>query len=159
MLERPFETLTVLLAVLAGLLVLLGVAIHALERRAADRAGRPGAGLEAGAERAGRPARHPHLSRQELERLWAWRSRARLMAGEPLAGPGWWGQVRHAWREGYSGWVIACLVGSFSMATHFGAWWLIAGGGWAGAVLVTLFSTFVMVSTCAWIGLGLLRGR
>src|SRR5919205_1232619 len=47
-------------------------------------------------------------------------------------------------REGYAGWIIAALVGAFSMATHFGAYWLIAGGGWLGAALVTLCSTVVM---------------
>ena len=67
--------------------------------------------------------------------------------------------LRHAWREGYGGWIIACLAGSFSMATHFGAWWLIAGGGWLGAAVVTLGSTALMVLACAWVGLGLLNGR
>jgi len=156
-LERPVETLTAILAVLAVLIVLLGIAIHALERRAPaveeHPAGSPAAALTM------RPARHDHLTRQELARLSAYRARARLMVGEPLVAPGWRAEVRHAWREGYAGWVIACLVGSFSMATHFGAWWLISGHGWAGAIVVTLLCTVVMVSTCAWIGLGLIKGR
>ena len=157
MLERPFETLTIALAGLAVLIVLLGIVVHALERRSAP-IPQP-LGEDAPADLLVRPARHDHLTRQELDRLSAYRARARLMVGEPLVAPGWWAEVRHAWREGYAGWVIACLLGSFSMATHFGAWWLIAGRGWAGAIVVTLLSTVVMVSTCAWIGLGLIKGR
>ncbi len=81
------------------------------------------------------------------------------MAGEPLETPGWWRKLRFAWREGYSGWVIASVAGAFSMATHFGAYWLITGGGWPGAIAITLLSTLVMVGACAWIGLGLITSR
>ena len=136
---------------LVALLGALGVAVHLSERAPGDRPRTAAA--------APRPARHRHLTAGELARLSAISARARLMEGEPLGAPGWRAQVRHAWRSGYSGWILACLAGAFSMGTHFGVWWLAAGGGMLGAVAVTLVSTGLMVMTCAWIGLGLLAGR
>lgn len=68
----------------------------------------------------------------------------------------WWRKVQLIWRGGHSGWIIAALVGAFSMATHFGAFWLITGGGWLGATVITVLSTAVMVGACAWVMLGLL---
>jgi hypothetical protein len=153
---NSLETVTLVVVVAGALLALLGIAIHALERTPDGSGGpRDPGGPHSGA----RPARHAHLNAAELARLSAFRSRARMMAGEPLVRPGLRAQLRHAWREGYAGWILACLAGSFSMATHFGAWWLIAGGGWLGAAVVTLGSTALMLWTCAWIGLGLLNGR
>lgn len=149
---NPLQT-ALLVVVCAGiLLVLLGVLIHVSERRSAP-------ALDSATSAPERRARHAHLSYAELARLSAYRSRARMMAGEPLIAPGLRAQLRHAWREGYAGWILACLAGSFSMATHFGAWWLISGGGWLGASVVTLGSTAIMLCACAWIGLGLLNGR
>ena len=152
LLETPLHAALAALAAVCVALAGLGAAIYAVERG------------EAAAPRAtpapqGRPARHAHLSAAELARLNAFRPRARFMAGEPLERASWRRQVKLAWREGYGGWVIACLLGSFSMATHFGAYWLIAGGGWLGAIAVTLGSTAVMVAACAWVGLGLISGR
>lgn len=149
---NPLETAVLIVACAGIALVLLGIAIHVSERRTAPPP-------DAAAREPERRARHAHLSYAELARLSAFRSRARMMAGEPLVAPGLRAQLRHAWREGYAGWILACLAGSFSMATHFGAWWLISGGGWLGAIVVTLGSTAVMLWTCAWIGLGLLNGR
>ena len=149
----PFEGWAVVGLTLAALLALLGVAVHVAERSATHP---PVARPEATPSR---PARHRHLSAVELARLSAVRSRARLMEQETLSPPGWVAQVRHAWRGGYSGWILACLAGAFSMATHFGVWWLAAGGGMLGAVAVTLLCTVVMVVACAWIGLGLIAGR
>ena len=97
------------------------------------------------------------LTPEELARLEALRARAGLLADEPLGRPSWWRTLRSLWREGYAGWIIAALGGAFSMATHFGAFWLIAGGGWLGAILITLLATALMVAACVWIGLGLLR--
>ena len=151
--------LAAVLAACAGAgvaLVALGVAIHAVERRGTS-AGRDPSLSQA--PHAGRRARHEYLSAKELSRLSSFRPRARLMAGEPLGGAGWWQEVRMAWSEGYAGWVIACLLGSFSMATHFGAYWMISGGGWLGAIAITLLSTGLMVTACAWVGLGLISGR
>lgn len=142
--------------VLAALLAALGIAVHLTERAPRTR---QAAALAPGAVAVSRPARHRHLNTQELTRLSAFRARARLMAGEPLRAPGWVGTVRYAWQQGYSGWIVACLAGSFSMATHFGVWWFAAGGAWLGAILVTLLCTVVMVAACAWIGLGLVAGR
>ncbi|MBI3972813.1 MAG: hypothetical protein HY332_16170 [Chloroflexi bacterium] len=68
---------------------------------------------------------------------------------------GWLGRVRFLWRRGYRGWLLASLIGAFSMATHFGAFWLIADGGWLGAAVVTLGSTVLMVAVCFWILEGL----
>ncbi len=102
------------------------------------------------------PANAGGLSAEELARLNAFRATARYMAGESLEPVTWWRKVRHAWRDGYAGWIVASLVGAFSMATHFGAYWLISGGGWLGAAAVTLLSTAAMVGVCAWIGLGLI---
>lgn len=136
---------------LVALLGALGVAVHLTERAPGDR--------PRGAAPVPRPARHRHLTAGELARLSAISARARLMEGEPLSSPGWRAQVRHAWRNGYSGWILACLAGAFSMGTHFGVWWLAAGGGMLGAAAVTLLSAGVMVLACAWIGLGLLTGR
>jgi hypothetical protein len=45
------------------------------------------------------------------------------------------------------------------MATHFGLLWLVSGGGWAGAALVTLASTVAMVAVCVWLLLGLNPSR
>src|SRR5579883_3295942 len=87
------------------------------------------------------------LTPQELSRLAALRNQMRL-AEERLTPPSWLDRLRFLWREGYSGWIIASLVGAFSMATHFGAFWLIAGGGWLGATLITLGSTVLMVAAC-----------
>jgi hypothetical protein len=154
---NPLQTATLLVVGAGAALALLGVAIHLMERRAAP-AGRAQRLSSAGPS-GPRPARHAHLSYAELARLAAFRARAHLITGEPLVAPGLRAQLRHAWREGYAGWILACLAGAFSMATHFGAWWLISGGGWLGATLVTLGSTAVMLWTCAWIGLGLLNGR
>ena len=156
----PFESLALPAVALVTLLIALGVAVHLAERGP----GQPppaSAGPESGAEQARgvRPARHEHLSAAELARLSAIRSRARLMEEAPLTTPSWLAQLRHAWRGGYSGWILACLAGAFSMATHFGVWWLAAGGGMAGAVVVTLLCTALMVLACAWIGLGLIAGR
>jgi hypothetical protein len=109
------------------------------------------------AERSG--ARAGDLSPAEAHRLEAFRPRARLMAGEPLGRIGWIARLRRLWREGYAGWIIASLAGAFSMATHFGAYWLIAGGGWLGAALITLGSTLVMVALCFWVVLGLAETR
>lgn len=96
------------------------------------------------------------LSAEEVARLNAFRATARYMAGESMESVTWWRKVRHAWRDGYAGWIVASLVGAFSMATHFGAYWLISGGGWLGAAAVTVLSTAAMVGVCAWIGLGLI---
>ena len=68
-------------------------------------------------------------------------------------------RLRRLWREGYAGWIIASLAGAFSMATHFGAYWLIAGGGWLGAAAITVGSTVVMVAICFWVVLGLAESR
>jgi hypothetical protein len=93
-------------------------------------------------------------------RLAAFRQRARLMAGEPLERrDGWWHKLALLWRDGYSGWIIAALAGAFSMATHFGMWWLVAGGGWLGAALITLGSTVAMVAVGIWLMLGLIATR
>jgi hypothetical protein len=150
----------VFIAVLAlvALLGVLGVAVHVAER-SPQRAGGGSSVRPPAPPSARRPAQHRHLSAGDLSRLSAFRARARLLEGEPLHAPGWAAQLRRAWRQGYSGWIVACLAGAFSMATHFGVWWLAAGGGWPGAVLITFVSTAVMVSACAWIGLGLIAGR
>ena len=148
----PFESLALPAVALVGLLIALGVVVHVSERGTRDPA-------RSGPIGAPRPARHRYLSAPELARLSAIRSRARLMEEAPLSSPGWWAQLRHAWRGGYSGWILACLAGAFSMATHFGVWWLAAGGGMLGAVAVTLVCTALMVTACAWIGLGLIAGR
>jgi hypothetical protein len=71
------------------------------------------------------------------------------------AGLAWWGKLRVLWRRGYAGLIVAVLIGAFSMATHFGAFWLIAGGGWPGAIAVTLLSTLLVVAVCIWIAAGL----
>lgn len=97
-----------------------------------------------------------HLSAAERARLNAFRPRARLMAGEPTGLRAWWRKMQLVWRGGHAGWIIATLVGAFSMATHFGAFWLITGGGWLGATVITLLSTAGMVAACAWVMLGLL---
>ena len=139
--------------VLVVLLSTLGVLVHVAERA-------PGRAAQSRApDREPRPVRDRHLTALDVARLTAFRARARVLEGEPLRGQGWIGGLRRAWRRGYSGWILACLAGAFSMATHFGVWWLAAGGGWTGAVLVTLLSTALMVSACAWIGLGLIAGR
>ena len=152
----PTETVLLAAIALAALLCALGVAVHVTER--APKA--PGGARGGEAATAGRrPIQHRHLNALELARLSAFRTRARLMEGEPLRAPGWAGQLRHAWRQGYSGWIVACLAGAFSMATHFGVWWLAAGGDWPGAVVVTVLATLLMISACAWIGLGLISGR
>ena len=152
-LASPFESLALPAAALVALLVVLGVVVHLSERAPVPQ--RP-LGIDAPHAR---PARHEHLSAAELARLAAVRSRATLMEKAEVNPPGWMAQLRHAWRGGYSGWILACLAGAFSMATHFGVWWLAAGGGMLGAVAVTLVCTAVMVIACAWIGLGLIAGR
>lgn len=154
------QTLFLGMGGIALALIALGVLIHAAERSTFRHATRhaPRTGQSHVAQPV-RRARHAHLSGSDLARLSAFRGRARLMAGEPLGDVRWWRKVAVAWRDGYAGWVIACAVGSFSMATHFGAWWLISGGGWGGAAVVTVLSTVLMAGTCAWIGLGLISGR
>ena len=82
-----------------------------------------------------------------------------MMAGEPVGRPGWWAKLRLIWRGGYAGWIVAALVGAFSMATHFGMFWLVVGGGWLGAIVITLLSTAAMSLACVWIVLGLVNPR
>jgi hypothetical protein len=160
LLAAPGETLAAATASLAVAISVLGVVVYRTEPGVLRRGGAAGQRPPARPARRvpSRPARHEHLSAAELARLHAYRSRARLMAGEPLR-IGWWRTARHLWREGYSGWIIALLAGSFSMATHFGLLWLVTGGGWAGAAAVTVASTVAMVCLGAWIGLGLVTGR
>jgi len=96
------------------------------------------------------------LSPTELARLDAFRPRARLMVDEPTGLVAWWRKVKLIWYGGHAGWIVAALAGSFSMATHFGAFWLITGGGWVGAAVITILSTIGMVACCAWIMFGLI---
>ena len=96
------------------------------------------------------------LTPAEAARLHAFRARARLMVGEPLETITGLARVRAVMRDGHAGWVWATLIGAFSMATHFGAYWLIAGGGWPGAALVTLLGTAIMVALCLWVLVGLI---
>lgn len=96
------------------------------------------------------------LTPADLARLDAFRPRARLMADEPTGLVAWWRKVQLIWHGGHAGWIVAALLGSFSMATHFGAFWLITGGGWLGAAVITVLSTIAMVACCAWIMLGLI---
>jgi hypothetical protein len=105
------------------------------------------------------PAGAGGLTPADLARLARFRPRARMMRGEPLEQPAWFGKLRLLWRDGYSGWIVASLAGAFSMATHFGLLWLVSGGGWAGAAVVTLASTAVMVTVCVWLLLGLNPSR
>jgi hypothetical protein len=152
----------------AAALAALAVALHRLELGQGARRRRRLRQAMAAAERerartarlqqATRASPEP-LSPRDLSRLAAFRPRARLMAGEPLGKPGWVAKLQHLWRDGHSGWIIAALVGAFSMATHFGAYWLIAGGGWLGATLVTLGSTVLMTAACFWVLLGLVSPR
>lgn len=152
LLASPAEIVGVALAAVALAVAGLGLAIYKVE----------GAGEPRTPPSPARPVhapQHRHLSATELTRLAAFRPRARLMAGEPLKPIRWWRKIRLAWKDGYAGWILACLAGAFSMATHFGAFWLIAGGGWPGAIAITLLSTAVMVALCAWIGVGLISGH
>lgn len=100
-------------------------------------------------------ARDGRLTPAEAARLAAFRARARTMVGEPLETITGLARVRALMRDGHSGWVWATLIGAFSMATHFGAYWLIAGGGWLGAALITMLGTAIMVALCLWVLLGL----
>ena len=93
------------------------------------------------------------LSATEVAQLRA--LRARVVLEQPLEHLNWCGKIRVLWRRGYAGLIVAVLVGAFSMATHFGAYWLIAGGGWLGAIVVTVLSTAFVVAACVWIFLGL----
>jgi hypothetical protein len=96
------------------------------------------------------------LTPTELVRLRTLRAKAGDAGGtRQVAGPAWWGKLRVLWRRGYAGLIVAVLIGAFSMATHFGAFWLIAGGGWPGAIAVTLLSTLLVVAVCIWIAAGL----
>ncbi|MDQ3702093.1 MAG: hypothetical protein M3442_14410 [Chloroflexota bacterium] len=132
-------------------------AMSAAERKRRE-ASLPSLSGAAQGRRAALPGQLPggYLSPADLARLDAFRPRARLMAGEPTGMRAWWRKVQLIWRGGHSGWIIAALVGAFSMATHFGAFWLITGGGWLGATVITVLSTAVMVGACAWVMLGLL---
>jgi hypothetical protein len=160
LLATPAQTLAAALAAVAVAVIALGVVVVREEQRAAPRSPQAQRGRLGGtAGPVDRPSRHAHLSAQELARLSAFRVRARFLTGEPLEPPRWWQRMRLAWRHGYAGWIIAALAGSFSMATHFGAFWLITGGGWPGAIAITLLSTAIMVGLCAWIGLGLVSGQ
>lgn len=163
-------SLAIAAAVLALLLGALIAAVSRLEfGKAARRRRRLRQALaraqRARAQAASETARTRALSPADLARLEAFRERARLLEGEPEPAPstsgpfGWWSKLRIMWRTGYSGWIIAAVAGAFSMATHFGAFWLIAGGGWPGAVAITLASTVVMVAACFWVMLGLVGPR
>jgi Flp pilus assembly protein TadB len=150
-------------AAIAGLaftLVKLEVGKTARRRRrvraALERAER-GRAVERATERAA--SNRSGLTPEEARRLEEFRPRARLMAGEPDHPLGFVARLRRLWREGYAGWIIASGVGAFSMATHFGAYWLIAGGGWLGAIVITVLSTLVMVLICFWLVLGLAESR
>lgn len=105
------------------------------------------------------PAAANGLTPHDLARLTRFRPRARLMRGEPLEQPAWVAKLRLLWRDGYAGWIVAALAGAFSMATHFGMLWLVTGGGWTGAVVVTVASTAAMVAVCIWLLLGLIPSR
>jgi hypothetical protein len=153
-------------AILGLLLSVLAFTLARLEfGAAARRRQRARQQLEA-AERQRRAAVHQariravvedgELTPAELARLEAFRPRARLMADEPTGIVAWWRKVQLIWHGGHAGWIVACLLGSFSMATHFGAFWLITGGGWPGAIVVTVLSTAAMVACCAWVMLGLI---
>ena len=155
----PWHTLVVAGAFVALALVALGFALVRWELGQAARRRRRLRTALAQAERTRAAERSPvqpgRLTPEEARRLEAFRPRARLMAGEPTGPLGTAVRLRALWREGYSGWIIASFVGAFSMATHFGAYWLIAGGGWLGAALVTIGSTLVMVAVCLWVVMGL----
>jgi hypothetical protein len=152
--------------ILGLLLSALGLALARLEfGAAARRRRRARQELEAVERRRRAAVRHAQtraavddgeLSAADLARLDAFRPRARMMADEPTGIVAWWRKVQLIWHGGHAGWIVACLLGSFSMATHFGAFWLITGGGWPGAIVVTVLSTGAMVACCAWIMLGLI---
>lgn len=99
------------------------------------------------------------ITAAEAQRLAPLRARAAYIEHHPTRPRPFWLRVRILWRSGYAGWIAAILIGSFSMATHFGAYWLIAGGGWLGAIGITLLSTGMMVFIGGWIGLGLVDSR
>jgi hypothetical protein len=159
-------------AILGLLLSVLAVTLTRLEFGPAARRRRTARRIEQAAARQRRAAARARqsavgntavatgeLSPADLARLDAFRPRARLMADEPVGLVAWWRKLRLIWQEGHMGWVIAALVGSFSMATHFGAFWLITGGGWIGATAITVHSTAAMVGACAWIIVGLIDHR
>jgi hypothetical protein len=153
-------------AILGLLLTALAVTLSRLEFGAGARRRRQRLRLHAAAEHRRLAAARAEqrrtaevegdLSPTELARLDAFRPRARLMADEPTGLVAWWRKVKLIWYGGHAGWIVAALAGSFSMATHFGAFWLITGGGWAGAAAITVLSTIGMVACCAWIMFGLI---
>jgi hypothetical protein len=154
------QTLVLAVVILGLLLAALAVALSKIEfgQEARSRRQAQRAMATARARRQAPTASRGsgELSPADLARLDVFRPRARLMAGEPTGLPGWWRKLQLIWRDGHAGWIIASLVGAFSMATHFGAFWLIAGGGWLGATVITILSTLVMVAACLWILMGLL---
>jgi hypothetical protein len=160
------ETVVQAGAILGLLLTFLAVALSRLEfgagarrrreRRRAHEAFEHQRRADARAARRRTAVADGDLSPTELARLDAFRPRARLMADEPTGLVAWWRKVKLIWYGGHAGWIVAALLGSFSMATHFGAFWLITGGGWVGAAAITLLSTFGMVACCAWIMFGLI---
>ena len=160
------ETVVQAGAILGLLLTFLAVTLSRLEFGAGARRRRERRRLHEAAERQRRAdARAAQrrtavadgdLSPTELARLDAFRPRARLMADEPTGLVAWWRKVKLIWYGGHAGWIVAASLGSFSMATHFGAFWLISGGGWVGAAAITVLSTVGMVACCAWIMFGLI---
>ncbi len=158
--ETPLAALIASAAFVALALAALAAALYKLEFSKAARRRRRLHEALARAERAraaskaGTAPGSP-LTPDEVRRLQAFRTRARMMVDEPLTPLPWHRKLRLLWRDGYSGWILAALVGAFSMATHFGAFWLIAGGGWLGATLITLLSTILMVAACFWVLIGL----
>jgi hypothetical protein len=157
-------------AILGLFLTILAVTLTRLEFGSAARRRRRARRIEQAAARERRAAARQsaagntivamgELSPADLARLDAFRPRARLMADEPVGLVAWWRKLQLIWHEGHMGWVIAALLGSFSMATHFGAYWLITGGGWVGATAITVLSTVAMVGACAWVIVGLIDHR
>lgn len=149
MMDTAFESVTIsaaLLAVLAWMVRVLHQSPSARAFRDAARARRRDVLIARRTVVGTSP-----LSMLDVRRLTAFRRRAIDLHGEPV-GPltlgQRWGQLR---RRGLVPWTVASGVGAFSMATHFTVLWFAVGGGWLGAVLITLGSTFIMTAICVWL--------
>lgn len=131
-----------------GLLVALAAFLKGMPAR------RTGRVLSAGARRAALEPRRvggaldSSLTLDDVRRLVAFRRRVPDLQGEPVGPMTFAQRWSAARRRGVVAWGAAACAGAFSMATHFIVIWLALGGGWIGAAVMTVVSTFAMTGIC-----------
>ncbi len=131
-----------------GLLIALAAALKGMPARRRGRVPSPGERRAALEPRRVGGSTDTSLTLEDVRRLVAFRRRVPDLQGEPLGPVTLTQRWSAARRRGALAWAAAAGAGAFSMATHFIVLWLALGGGWAGAAIMTVFSTIAMTGVC-----------